>query len=95
MTEHSCQCGYKASSPEDLTDHLGEMLIPDDGTAPDGQVHAEAARDEPRIGGIVACLCGFRGTAGELDSHLLSALAPGDRTGHDGKIHFAAQDTTG
>jgi hypothetical protein len=95
MTEHSCACGYKASSLEDLTDHLGEMLVPDDGTAPDGQVHDEAPRDEPRIGGVVECLCGFTGTASELDTHLLNALVPGDGTGRDGNIHFANQDAAG
>jgi hypothetical protein len=93
MTEHSCACGYQASSPDDLTDHLGEMLTPDDGTAPNGQVHDEAPRDEPRIGGIVECLCGFTGTASDLDSHLLGELASGDKTGRDGNIHFASHNS--
>jgi hypothetical protein len=93
MTNNSCGCGYQASSPEDLTDHLAETLIPDDDTAPDGQVHAEAARDEPHIGGILACLCGFTGTASELDEHFLRALAPRDMTGRDDQVHrLASQD---
>ena len=93
MTDHSCGCGYQASSPEDLAAHLGEMLIPDDDTAPDGQVHAEAARDQPRTGGILACLCGLTGTASELDAHILSVLAPAGMPGRDGQAHRpASQD---
>jgi hypothetical protein len=63
------------------------MLIPDNDTAPDGQVHAEAGRDQPRTGGILGCLCGLTGTACDLDEHLLRVLAPVGMTGRDGQEH--------
>lgn len=50
MPLHSCACGYRAESTEDFADHLGEMFIPANDIAPDGQVHAEAARTDPPPG---------------------------------------------
>jgi hypothetical protein len=45
MTQDLCTCGYQAESPDDLAIHFGEMFIPDNDTASDGQVHNEAAQD--------------------------------------------------
>ena len=95
MTQHHCTCGYEAESPEDLTVHFGEMFIPDDDTAPDGQVHNEVARDtaiprdtqEPLI---LTCRCGFTGTADAFDRHLLDVFTPADAVGADGKRHVLA-----
>ena len=53
----TCACGYEPDGPRDMADHLGEMFIPFDDVAPDGQAHAEAARDTAF--GSLACVCGF------------------------------------
>jgi hypothetical protein len=91
MNAHDCECGYQASSPEDLNDHLHELLAPDDDTGLDGQAHAEAARDKESASSVLGCLCGFTGTAADLDGHLLRLLAPTDGTGRDGRNHRARQ----
>jgi serine/threonine-protein kinase RsbW len=52
MKGNQCLCGYQATSDDDLADHLGELLIPGNDMAEDGQFHAEAARDpKPRSRG--------------------------------------------
>jgi hypothetical protein len=90
MTPHSCACGYKAESIEDLTDHLGEMFIPANDIAPDGQAHAEAARDTP-VTGTLTCRCGFTAIAiADFDQHLLHVFTPDDEIGLDGTRHTAA-----
>jgi hypothetical protein len=89
MTQHSCSCGYKADSVEDLTDHLGEMFIPASDIAPDGQVHAEAARPDPATG-TLTCRCGFTGDIAGFDQHLLSVFTPDDQIGLDGRGHVPA-----
>lgn len=86
MTQHTCACGYKAESTEDLTDHLGEMFIPPDDVAPDGQVHAEAARTDPATG-TLTCRCGFTGVIADFDQHLVYVFTPEDRIGVDGATH--------
>jgi hypothetical protein len=65
------------------------MFTPGDDTAPDGQVHAEAANGAASAG--LACLCGFTagGIAG-LDAHLARAFTPADRIGRDGDRHDRA-----
>jgi hypothetical protein len=79
MNSHICACGYQAVTTDELLAHVGEMVIPLDDIAPDGQPHAEAARDERgAIGPDPAgsrCVCGFTadGTTG-LDHHLLAAF---------------------
>lgn len=78
MNDLTCKCGYEAVTAEELGDHVGEMVIPPDDIAPDGQAHAETARDE-REGGPAGlrCLCGFTsGTATGLDEHLLTVFIP-------------------
>jgi hypothetical protein len=86
-----CACGYRAVSPEDLTDHLGEQFIPADDTAADGQVHAEAVRD-PEAPGLAPadwrCLCGFGAPdlAG-FDTHLITVFTPPDGIGADRRRH--------
>jgi hypothetical protein len=86
---HRCACGYEAASPGDLDDHFGEVFTPAGNRGPDGQVHAEAARDTP---GPLTCLCDFA-TAGipALDAHLLAAFTPADHLGPDGKRHAPAR----
>jgi hypothetical protein len=86
-----CECGYLAGSQQDLTDHYREIFTPGDDKAPDGMVHAEAARDFPGNEGILACLCGFTGTIDALDEHLLRAFTPADSTGRDGMKHGTGQ----
>ncbi len=92
MTEHHCSCGYDADSPEDLALHFGEMFIPADDVAPDGQAHTEAARDKgtpvsaPRV-----CRCGFTSSDIDgLDWHLIDVFTPADRIGLDGVKHAPA-----
>jgi hypothetical protein len=82
-----CECGYLASSQQDLTDHYRDMFTPEDDKDPGGLVHAEAACDFPGNDGILACLCGFTGAIDELDEHLLRVFAPADKTGRDGRKH--------
>jgi hypothetical protein len=95
MSKPLCICGYEADDPEDLNIHFGEMFIPANDTAPDGQVHCEAARDKDSTSGTPApvpltCRCGFTGTASEFDRHLLTVFASADRIGLDGKRHVPA-----
>jgi hypothetical protein len=85
MTQPSCTCGYQADDADDLAVHLGEMFIPADDTAPDGQVHCEGASTS----GILTCRCGFAGAVGDFDQHLLAMFTPDDHIGLDGKRHAA------
>jgi hypothetical protein len=80
VTDYTCACGYEAASDEDLADHIGDMMIPGDDTAPDGVRHAEAAGQAGHH-----CLCGFTAETGPaLDEHLLTAFA---HVGRDGRRH--------
>ncbi len=89
MTQHSCACGYQADSTEDLIDHLGEMFIPPDDIAPDGQAHSEAARAEAATGPLT-CRCGYTADIADFDRHLLNIFTPGDEVGLDGARHAPA-----
>ena len=92
MTQHPCSCGYKADSPEDLTVHYGEMFIPADDVGPDGQVHAEAARDKGTPApATLACRCGFTTSIQSFDQHLIDVFTPTDRIGLDGERHAPAE----
>jgi len=98
MIEHLCTCGYEADDPEDLTVHFGEMFIPANDTAPDGQVHCETARDKctataTTTPGTLTCRCGLTGNIEEFDRHLLAVFAPADRIGLDDKRHAPAPAT--
>jgi hypothetical protein len=66
-----------------LTDHLLYAFALDTNTAPDGTVHAEAARDSPAT--PRRCLCGYR--ADDLDRHFLSVFTPDSATAIDGTRH--------
>jgi len=95
MTQPHCTCGYQAEDSDDLAIHFGEMFIPDDDTALDGQVHNEAARDatiprDTREPLILTCRCGFAGTPAVFDHHLLDVFTPADAIGTDGKRHVLA-----
>ena len=92
MNDHICACGYEAVSAPELSDHIGEMLIPADDIAPDGQAHAEAARDERGAVGPdptgYRCVCGSTsGTATGLDGHLLAVFTGPGATIQDGRVH--------
>jgi hypothetical protein len=92
VTQDHCTCGYQAENPDDLAIHFGEMFIPHDDVAPDGQVHNEAARDtaiprDPHQPLILTCRCGFAGTTDAFDHHLLDVFTPTDAIGTDGKRH--------
>jgi hypothetical protein len=92
MTQDQCTCGYQADSPDDLAIHFGEVFVPDDDTAPDGQVHNEAAQDRRDTSGpsaplTLTCRCGFTASADDFDHHLLDVFTPPDRIGLDGKHH--------
>jgi hypothetical protein len=88
MSATRCACGYEADSPEDFTDHVEELFIPGSDTAPDGRVHSEAAAPGPlRSSDRKECLCGFTGTATDLDQHFLRVFIPADRIGLDGARH--------
>jgi hypothetical protein len=91
----TCSCGYEADGSEDLRDHLGEVFIPRDDTALDGQVHAEPPRDDH--GGDSPtrhCACGLAfPDATAVDEHLLAAFTPDDHIGLDGRKHITASAT--
>jgi hypothetical protein len=89
MTQRSCACGYQADSTEDLTDHLGEMFIPPDDIAPDGRIHAEAARAKGANGDLT-CHCGYTAAIAEFDQHLIGAFTPANEIGRDGARHAPA-----
>jgi anti-sigma regulatory factor (Ser/Thr protein kinase) len=83
----TCSCGYEAGNPTDLADHLGEVFIPSDDIAFDGQAHAEAAREGDRPGSLIqTCICGFA-SDGALDEHFRRVFTPDDGIGLDGKRH--------
>ena len=80
MDDYTCACGFGAASVEELGDHVGEMAIPPDDIAPDGRVHAEAARDAASPAGC-RCVCGFRSDSmSGVDEHLLGVFT---ETGRD------------
>ncbi len=83
MNDYTCVCGHEAICGEDLADHVGDMMIPDDDTATDGVRHAEAAGQPGH-----QCLCGFTAQAGAaLDEHLLAAFTAAGAVGRDGRGH--------
>jgi hypothetical protein len=89
MDERTCVCGFVATADYHLIDHLGEVFIPADSRAADGQLHAEAARDVPRVAGEgLTCLCGYRVRDGvALDAHLLEVFTSHGHVGLDGQPH--------
>jgi hypothetical protein len=89
MIQHGCTCGYQAEDPDDLIAHFGEMFIPDDDKAPDGQAHFEASSNTGKdtTTATLTCRCGFVAPLGEFDQHLLDMFAPADRIGLDGQKH--------
>jgi hypothetical protein len=93
MTSLDCACGYQAETPADLGDHLGEAFIPRDDIAPDGQVHAEAARAGDRASpAALSCLCGYiTADATGMDEHLIRVFTPGDGICPDGRRHSPGQ----
>jgi hypothetical protein len=79
----NCVCGYEAASEQELADHIGEMMIPDDDTAADGIRHAEATGSAGS-----GCLCGFTARPEtSLDGHLLAVFTVGGAVGRDGRRH--------
>ena len=94
MTQHPCTCGYQAESPGELTLHFEEMFIPGSDIAPDGQVHAENAREmntPTPAPATLTCRCGFTSDIQGLDQHLADVFTPADRIGLDGKKHAPAE----
>jgi len=89
MDEIACACGFVPTDDYHLADHLGEVFIPADDRASDGQLHAEAGRDRSRAAGkALACLCGYRAAdGGALDAHLLEVFALSGDAGLDGQPH--------
>jgi hypothetical protein len=91
MDDFTCACGYEAVTAVELGDHIGEMTIPPDDIAPDGQVHAEAAGGKRGTGASQNeswCLCGFTSDAAAgLDEHLLAVFTGSGATGQDGREH--------
>jgi hypothetical protein len=82
-TPPCCSCGFAACDADELTDHLlGAFALAND-TAPDGTLHAEAARNS--AAGPRRCLCGHQ--AGDLDRHFLSVFTPHSATATDGTRH--------
>jgi hypothetical protein len=96
MTQERCTCGYQAQGTDDLAIHFGEMFIPKDDVAPDGQIHNEAAQDGSRdtaTPGLrtLTCRCGFTASADAFDHHLLAVFTPPNRIGLDGNHHAQAE----
>jgi hypothetical protein len=90
MTQHPCTCGYQAESPRELTFHFEEMFIPGSDIAPDGQVHAENARemsDSLSAPATLTCRCGFTSDIDGLEQHLADVFTPADHIGLDGQKH--------
>ena len=90
MIQLPCTCGYQAEDPADLTAHFGEMFIPSDDVAPDGQVHAENARDASNLTpalGPLTCRCGITTSFSDFDQHLLDVFTPAGRIGLGGHEH--------
>jgi len=89
MDEITCACGFVPTDDYHLADHLGEVFIPADDRASDGQSHAEAARDGSRPAAkALACLCGYQAADGAaLDAHLLEVFASSSHAGLDGQPH--------
>jgi len=90
MDEIACACGFVPTDDYHLADHLGEVFIPADDRARDGELHAEAARDGSRAAGVaLACLCGYRAADGAaLDAHLMQVFAPAGDAGLNGQPHW-------
>jgi hypothetical protein len=96
MIQDRCTCGYQAQDPDDLAIHFGEMFIPDNDAAPDGQIHNEAAQDNPRDSTnpalrTLTCRCGFTAPADAFDHHLLAVFTPPNHIGQDGNHHTPAE----
>jgi hypothetical protein len=84
----ACSCGFTPAEDESLTDHLGEMFIPDDDTDEAGRHHAETE--------LRTCLCGYVAPdAADLDAHLLAAFTSPGRLDRDGHAHHPVEDLVG
>ena len=92
MTQLLCTCGYQAADLSDLTAHFGDMFIPKDDIAPDGQPHYENSQLKHTSAGMPApatltCRCGVTTSFADFDQHLLDVFAPADRIGPDAQKH--------
>jgi hypothetical protein len=87
MIDHFyCSCGFAAKTHDELFDHLHEVFTLASDIAPDGQQHAEEARDTP--GAPLRCTCGYPAvTLDDLDHHILAACTPPHSIGPDGVKH--------
>jgi hypothetical protein len=92
MNNKTCACGHRAATADEFAAHVGEMVIPLDDIASDGQPHAEAARSEHgALGPDPAgprCVCGFAAdvTTG-LDDHLLAVFTEPATLSADDRMH--------
>jgi hypothetical protein len=87
VDKYRCECGFVSRVEVELTDHLLEMICPEDGKAADGQVHEEGPVR-------LACRCGFTAQAiSGLDAHFLTVFTPGDRIGPGGRKHCQASNS--
>jgi hypothetical protein len=84
MTPQYCTCGFTEveGADETISDHFFEVFAPDDGKAADGKVHLEGEAS-------LFCMCGYGGSAKELDAHFLAVFTPDDHIGRDGSQHQA------
>ena len=65
LSHHHCACGYAASDPGELTDHLLEAFTPADDRGTDGLVHDETSP-------ALTCACGYTAAgSNDLDAHFL------------------------
>jgi hypothetical protein len=84
---YQCACGHPAASADELAEHLGEMFIPADDMASDGQRHAELHRPATDAT-LWECACGFTTVdMPAFDAHLLAIFTPPDGIGADGRHH--------
>jgi len=83
LSHHYCACGYAASDPGELTDHLLEAFTSADDRGTDGLVHDETSP-------ALTCACGYTAaTPDDLDAHFLDVFVPADGLGADSQRHAA------
>lgn len=74
MLATRCACGFEATTPDDMIEHVMDVIVPGDAIGTDGHPHEELDHS--------TCTCGFSAAIpAEMDHHFLTLFTPLSRDG--------------
>jgi hypothetical protein len=80
MLATRCACGFEAITPDDMIEHVMDVIVPDDAIGTDAQPHEELDHG--------TCTCGFSAAIPtEMDRHFIALFTPATTLGRDGRHH--------